>query len=322
MSGIANGLFTAPMKVIREWKWENIWLIFILVSCILMPAAVVLVTVGSPISALANSPAGARTAALAFGFAWGFGAILFGLSVDHLGVSLANSLVIGISAAAGSTLPLVLRGGLHLETRLVVLFAGVASFLVGVALCAQAGRLRELKAPKRPRSGVGYLYATAAGLMSAVFNVGYSLAQPIAETGERLGFSRFHATNVIWLLMLGAGSIPNIIYCVHLIRKHSSSSLYLVGPAHKNWGLSASMGVLWGGSIFLYGAATPLLGDIGPSIGWPLSLAMALVVANFMGALLGEWKSAAPQAVWRMRLGVLTMLVAIVLCAFAAQVVE
>jgi hypothetical protein len=25
LSGISNGLFTAPMKVIPRWKWENIW---------------------------------------------------------------------------------------------------------------------------------------------------------------------------------------------------------------------------------------------------------------------------------------------------------
>jgi L-rhamnose-H+ transport protein len=79
------------------------------------------------------------------------------------------------------------------------------------------------------------------------------------------------------------------------------------------------MGVLWGSSIFLYGAATPLLGDIGPSIGWPLSLAVGLVVANLMGILLGEWKSVEPEAARRMRAGVILMLAAIVLCAVAAS---
>jgi L-rhamnose-H+ transport protein len=79
------------------------------------------------------------------------------------------------------------------------------------------------------------------------------------------------------------------------------------------------MGVLWAGSIFLYGAATPLLGDIGPSIGWPLSLAVGLMVANLMGILLGEWKSAERGAVRRMSAGVILMLAAIVLCALAAS---
>ena len=80
------------------------------------------------------------------------------------------------------------------------------------------------------------------------------------------------------------------------------------------------MGLLWGGSIFLYGAATPLLGDIGPSIGWPLSLAVGLVVANSMGVLLGEWRQAPPAAVRFMRAGILTLLAAIVICGIAARI--
>mgnify|MGYP004702928491 CR=1 FL=1 len=34
LSGIANGLFSAPMKVMPSWKWENIWLVFILTACL------------------------------------------------------------------------------------------------------------------------------------------------------------------------------------------------------------------------------------------------------------------------------------------------
>jgi L-rhamnose-H+ transport protein len=155
--------------------------------------------------------------------------------------------------------------------------------------------------------------------MSAVFNIGYSLALPIADAGVRLGFRRFLATNCIWLLMLGAGAIPNIIYCGSLLKKHRAFGLFFEPRPQKTWGLSILMGVLWGGSIFLYGAATPLLGDMGPSIGWPLSLAVGLVVANVMGILLGEWKSVQPEAVRRMRAGVTLMLAAIVLCAVAAS---
>jgi L-rhamnose-H+ transport protein len=75
------------------------------------------------------------------------------------------------------------------------------------------------------------------------------------------------------------------------------------------------MGLLWGGSIFLYGAATPLLGDLGPSVGWPLSLAVGLLVANSMGYLLGEWRKAPARAVRSMKWGILTILAAIVITA-------
>jgi L-rhamnose-H+ transport protein len=78
------------------------------------------------------------------------------------------------------------------------------------------------------------------------------------------------------------------------------------------------MGLLWGGSIFLYGAATPKLGHLGPSVGWPLSLAVGLLVANMMGLLLGEWRTAHPAARRRMYEGIATLLAAIALCAVAS----
>ena len=231
---------------------------------------------------------------------------------------IANSLVIGISSALGSLVPLILGGSVRMSARILTLFAGVLVFLIGVALCGAAGMLRDkaaiqgsnLKVPVR-----GYAFAIAAGVMSAIFNIGFTLALPISATGKAMGLSDFAATNCIWLLMLGAGSIPNIVYCFALMRKNGTGPL-LTGPsASRGWMLALVMGLLWGGSIFLYGAAVPRLGDIGPSVGWPLSLAVGLAVANAMGLLLGEWKGAPAAAIMRMRWALLMLLVATVLCA-------
>ncbi|MCC6861093.1 MAG: hypothetical protein IT158_21170 [Bryobacterales bacterium] len=316
LSGICNGLFSAPMKMIRGWKWENIWLVFIVVACLAMPFTVVMATVGDYRAVLAEAPGGAVAAAFAFGFAWGFGAILFGLSVDRLGVSLANTLVIGLSSALGSVVPLLIGGAWNLGARLALLLLGVATFILGVWICGRAGRMRDGAAAGA--SGTGYLFAIGSGVMSAVFNIGYSLALPVADAGQRLGYSRFTATNCIWLAMLGAGSIPSIVYCGLLMRRHASAPLFVRETPARGWTLSVLMGLLWGASIFLYGAATPLLGDIGPSIGWPLSLAVGLLVANLMGLFLGEWRTAPASASRLMRAGILTLLAAIVLCALSS----
>src|ERR1700722_18019833 len=115
LSGICNGLFTAPMKVEKRWQWENIWLVFIIVACLLMPFCLALSTLPAWTQIFETAPRGAIEAALTFGFAWGFGAICFGRSVDSLGVSLANSLVIGLSSALGSLVPLMFSGNLHLD---------------------------------------------------------------------------------------------------------------------------------------------------------------------------------------------------------------
>jgi L-rhamnose-H+ transport protein len=321
LSGLCNGLFSAPMKLPMRWKWENIWLVFIVVACLIMPVAIAYGSAPGWSDWLGHSPQPALNAALGFGFAWGFGAICFGRSVDRLGVSMANSLVIGISSALGSLVPLILGGSIRASARIATLFLGILTFLAGVALCGAAGRLRDRAAGEGTIARIhatGYLFAAASGIMSAVFNIGFTLALPIRDTGIRAGASDFGATNCIWLLMLGAGSIPNIAYCAFLMRKNHSAAL-MDTSSGRPWLLSTLMGLLWGGSIFLYGAAVPRLGDIGPSIGWPLSLAVGLVVANGMGILLGEWRTAPVEARSRMRSGILVLILAIILCAASTR---
>src|SRR5256884_3680802 len=147
-------------------------------------------------------------------------------------------------------------------------------------------------------------------------------ALPISICGVGIALSRFAATNCIWLLMLGAGSIPNIVYCILLMCRNQTAQLLHAPASWFSWGRSSAMGLLWGGSIFLYGAATPRLGALGPSVGWPLSLAVGLVVANLMGVLLGEWRGAAGRPAKWMWSGLAILLAAIVLCGISTRFPE
>ncbi len=64
-SGVANGLFTTPMKLIPRWKWENIWLVFILTACPAMPALMVWATApgaGAVLDAAPRPASGRRSA--------------------------------------------------------------------------------------------------------------------------------------------------------------------------------------------------------------------------------------------------------------------
>jgi L-rhamnose-H+ transport protein len=244
LSGLFNGLFTTAMKLEPRWKWENIWLIFIVVACLLMPAALVFSVSSTWFDVLTQTPRYAVVAALSFGFAWGFGAICFGKSVHGIGVSMANTLVLGLSAALGSLLPLLMRSQIDLGMKQLALFAGVIALLLGVGLCGKAGRIRDGEGQTEVTAPLaGYFLA---GVMSATFNIGYALALPISDAGVTAGLSRFTATNLIWLLMLGAGSLPNIAYCVLLMRRNHTAYLLHM----PTWGRSTAMGLLWGGSIF------------------------------------------------------------------------
>ncbi len=144
VSGIMNGSFTLPMRFLGRWNWEHVWSLFIAVSCLLMPAMIISIEAPQSWAIIAHAPAHAVMIAALTGFAWGFGALMFGQSISAIGISLANTLVLAISSALGSLLPMLLLSRRQLfEPAGQKTLAGVAIAVVGIALCGKAGQMRE-----------------------------------------------------------------------------------------------------------------------------------------------------------------------------------
>lgn len=332
VSGVMNGLFTLPMRFLGRWSWENVWSVFIVGACLLLPGGIVTCVAPGSWRMLAHAPQHAVLIALCTGFAWGFGAIMFGQSVSAIGIALANTFVLAISSALGSLLPMLFLtpGKIH-ERAGHMLLLGIGIEIAGFALCGRAGVLREsasranetaaqrgdLVGKARPIS-VALLLVFGSGVLSAVFNIGFALAHPIIEYGQQSGLSLFASTNLIWVLMLGGGAVSNLGFCAYLLSKHKSAPKFRQAGSLRLYLLGTVMALLWGGSIFVYGAATPKLGVLGPSIGWPLSLATGLLVANAVGLFLGEWKGAPRGARAWMFTGIAILLVAIVVLGKAS----
>jgi L-rhamnose-H+ transport protein len=249
ISGLMNGTFTLPMRFLGVWAWENVWALFILVSCILMPATLALVTAPDLRRVLAGAPTRAVVAAMATGFVWGFGAVMFGQGVSAIGIAIGNTLVLAISASLGSLLPILILAPQRLfqsQGRAIIL--GTSVGLVGIALCGYAGLLRErrqkqdLESVRGQMVGkarpffVGLLLCTGAGLLSAVFNIGYSAAQPIMRSAVHVGYSPFAGSNVIWVLMLGAVAVANLVFAA------TCSGRTAPGSGISGWGHRCSLG--------------------------------------------------------------------------------
>ncbi len=329
LSGMMNGSFTLPMRFLGRWEWENVWALFIVVSCLLMPAAIITMIAPQSWIVITQAPAHAVGIAVLTGFAWGFGAVLFGQSVSAIGISLANTLVLAISSALGSLLPILLLAPHKLlQPEGQKILGAVVVELAGIAICGWAGRMRERAAGVGAERGsmVGHarpigaalLMAAGSGVLSAVFNIGFSLARPIADYGRAAGLSQFSSTNLIWWIMLAAGSVANLGFCFYLFRKNHSLKRFVQPGGSRLYGLSTLMALLWGGSIFVYGGSAPRLGSLGTSIGWPLSLAVGLLLANAIGISLGEWKQAPARARRWMYSGLAVLLAAVALLSRAS----
>jgi L-rhamnose-H+ transport protein len=331
VAGIMCGAFALPMRYLGRWSWENVWAIFILIACVLMPLTMVCATAPDFAGVLRMTPAGAVIAAILAGFAWGFGALMFGQGVSAVGLSMANTLVLAVSASFGSLLPMgLLVPEKFAQPQGKAIMLGTLVGIVGIVCCGYAGILREksqgldkeklrgaMVGSARPISA-GLALCFGAGLLSAVLNIGYSFAQPVLAAGARSGYSAFAGSNIVWLLMLASGAAPNLCFCAYLMNKNASWKKYAMPGSSGFYGLTILMGLLWGGDVFLYGFASPKIGPLGPAIGWPLKLIAGLITANLLGYCVGEWKlTRAVDRRW-MAAGLLVQLVAIVVLAHSS----
>lgn len=331
LSGLMNGNFTLPMRYLTRWAWETVWAVFIMVACVIMPPVMLVLNVHHPLQILAEASGRAELIAVATGLIWGFGAILFGLAVSAVGISMANTLVLAMSASLGSILPMLILAPERLgQPQGKAILIGTAVALAGMGICGYAGILRERREKAGSTSNrqmvgearplaIGLVICAGAGIISALMNVGYSLSQSIITTAVEMGNSSFGGSTVIWLLVLESGAVANLAYCGYLLKKNQTWTNFRMENSVSLYALAILMGLLWEGGMFAYGDAATKLGKLGPAIGWPLCLVVSLATANCVGFLTGEWKVGAWTVRRWMVLGLVILLVAIGLLGWSGS---
>lgn len=327
VGGALNGSFVAPLKKIREWRWEHAWFVYSLIGLLVVPWLWAFLTLPSLRDAIAKSPLPAIVQVLIFGFGWGIGSVLFGLGVDRMGLALGYGLILGLIAPIGTFLPLLVlypeklvsREGAHL-------LAGTAIVLGGITALAVAGRLRERMRPELAARAAlpaksflaGVLSCVLSGIFSPMLNFAFVFGEPMRAAALAAGAATSSAANALWALTLTAGFVPNAGYAFYLMIRHRSLHLWREQfGANLLW--SASMGVLCYGSFLVYGAGAGALGRLGGIVGWPLFMSMSLITSNTLGWITGEWKGAPARAARLSVFGVALLIVAIVVIALGRE---
>ena len=294
IAGVTNASFTIPMKYARKWAWENTWLAWTIFALVILPLSVALVTIPNLLLVYRSASPNIILEVCGFGAGWGIAQVFFGVAVDMIGIALAFSIVLGTSAAVGSLIPMVSlhRASLNSAAGYAVL-GSIALILLGVMLCAAAGRMRERPSTEsgssQKRTSRGLVLAFLCGLCASFMNFGVAFGTPLVEVARSLGASELNAINAVWLPLLLAGAIPNVLYCALLMKRNHSGSRFKAG--HSHWALAAVMAVLWFGSTLLYGLAASQLGTWGPVLGWPFFMSLIVITATVLGLFTGEWKN-------------------------------
>lgn len=292
-----QGTFGLGMKFIKPLAWEAWWLVHVFIAMILFPMTWAFIAVPDLLNVIFSTSNAVLFKAMLFGFLWGIGGILFGKSVGKVGVSLTYGIVMGLASAVGSIVPLFQIENASTQASFPFIIAGVVIIVIGVVIVAYAGIKRdqlnnaETGIPTGKAFQIGLIIAILSGVLSALLNVGFANATPVADAAVTAGAKTNNSSLAAWVVVLWGAFLMNAIYSIALLIKNKSFSTYKGAFGTKAFRWSIFAGLFWFAALGIYGQGAALLGSIGPVIGWPMLLGLSLIIGNIWAYREGEWKN-------------------------------
>lgn len=319
VSGCFSGVFSTPFNKNKKWSWENNWLVWSVFALIVCPFIAVALTIPDVFSIYAAHPL--TTAIIAgFGIVWGISALMFGKGIDYLGVSLAIPIMQGLINAIGTIAPFLFKSPSDLLTpEYSYLLIGVAFTIAGIILFSNAGKEKSQESGKRGRIfSRGLLICIIAGVFGPLINFGFVFGEPLQQTAVELGADSLFSANATWAVIFVAGFVVNAARCIYLLKKNGTIETYKESRG-VNFLWAALAGILWYGSILLYGMGCNKIGGYAASVGWAIMQATAIIASNVAGILMGEWKGASRASIIKMAAGMLLLVTSVIIFSLNAQ---
>jgi L-rhamnose-H+ transport protein len=350
LGGLASGSFYVPYKGVRKWSWETYWLVGGIFSWIICPWLFAYFMTHDLFGVLRQQSWSTLGWTYFFGLLWGLGGLTYGLTMRYLGLSLGTGVALGYCAAFGTMVPPIFKAltpnffvfansanivDLAKSNSGQVTLAGVGVCMIGIAIAALAGYVKEQQMPEEQKKksikefsfSKGILVATFCGIMSACFAFALQAGKDINAASLAAG------TNSIWtglpalpVLLLG-GFTTNFIWCVFLNFKNGSGYQYFashVKPEHAHHGgtgsehaptevpvaggavdlkipvvpnylFSALAGTTWYFQFFFYTMGATQMVPY-DFASWTLHMSFIIIFATIWGWIFREWKGSSNKA--------------------------
>lgn len=339
IGGAAAGSFYMPYMKVKKWAWESMWIIGGFFSWLIIPTLAAWLTVPGFAGIIHSTDWSTLWWTYFMGVLWGIGGLTYGLGVRYLGMSLGNSVILGLTAAFGALLPAVYydfsyHPGKVTFTELLhnhwghYILIGVAVCLIGIAISGRAGMMKDKDLSKKKSEdkskgaaiqyniATGLIVAVISGILSACFNYGIEAGSSMAQMAVQRGVNPLFQNNVIFVVLLWGGLTTNFIWCVILNIRNKSYGDYgdKKAPLTSNYLLSAAAGTTWFLQFFFYGMGESKLGNGASS--WILHMAFIILVANIWGLVLKEWKMVKMKTVVTISAGILAILISILFVGY------
>lgn len=353
LGGGASGSWYMPFNWVKKWRWEIYWITGGIFSWLIMPfLAVQLTTPGWQEILHATSGSVIRNTYI-MGLLWGIGGLTYGLAIRYLGMSLGNSVLLGITSVVGSLgLPILrnipgvgdmIPAGLAFSdlfgsTGGQIVLLGIAILLAGIILSGRAGIIKD-RDIGNVKEGVnsefsltkGLIIAIISGVLSAFFSFGIDAGKEMSAfarstaielqypflTQEGASFKYLFENNIIFFVILWGGLTTNFIWSTVLILKNKTGSDFVdkKTPLLRNYLFCALAGTTWFLQFFFYGMGETKIGNGASS--WTLHMATIILTANMWGFYRKEWKGVSKKSYNMILVGIGAILLSVIVIGVA-----
>lgn len=353
IGGGASGSWYMPYNWVKKWRWEVYWITGGIFSWLIMPLLAVLLTIPDWQGILQTTQGRIVLNTYLMGLLWGVGGLTYGLAIRYLGMSLGNSVLLGITSIVGSLGMPVLRNvpgvaeiipaGLSFTDLLSssggqVVLLGIAILLIGIVLSGRAG-IRKDRDLGHIKEGVnsefnlskGLMIAIVSGILSAFFSFGIDAGKEMAVAARTLaveqsypflseaegGFKYLFENNIIFFVILWGGLTTNLIFTTAMIIKNKTGGDFVdkKTPLLSNYLFCALAGTTWFLQFFFYGMGETKIGNGASS--WTLHMATIILTANLWGFYRKEWKGVSKKTYRMILLGIGAILLSVIIIGIA-----
>jgi len=293
-SGFFQAAFAVPVRYLRAWRWEQMWVGQSVTANVLFPLMWAALAPAGFWREAARLPWSHWLAAYAWGLLWGLGGVAWGLTLTRLGMAFSNSFVFGITTTTGALLPLIagaVEGPAHPWLFALGLILCVSTTMMIGFLRRRGQQEPLLPMPMRFRSYPAIVaVALLAGFAAAGYGLAFAFAFPAIRGMIAGGVSEVSAALVVVLpVYLGAASVA-IPTGVLTATRSGSLPLFFGSHALRNWSLALTMGLCAAATALLYGFAGSAAGHPSPNVSFGVFIAFLVLGGNLLGLAAGEMR--------------------------------
>jgi L-rhamnose-H+ transport protein len=335
LGGLAGAVFYLPFKKVKGWAWESYWLAYAVFGLVLVPCSLALTTVPNLISVLKAAPVDELLYCFLCGAAWGFGGLTWGLMIRYLGIGLGLAMGAGLTSAAGTLIPPMLKGKMAIAAMfttpggIVSVISAVVS-LAGIIFVGMAGKAKEAELSDEQKKKTvsefnfrkGISLAIFSGLMSSAMSFGLQGGQTIqksAMTIEPVSTAIWAGMPVLVVVLFG-GFAVNFVWCVFLNARNRTAKDYVNKnvPILPNLIFAAIAGAIWCSQFICFKTGEPMMGSTS-YIGWAVLMASQILFSQLLGLMLGEWQGTGKKTKFLLTSGLALLIVSAVIAGYAGS---